>query len=317
MKRKTDFKQMFLVDTVLFNKVSNAMSSNDNRVWVNNNMNESRIHQREENNRPATNPKVDLSTQTDVKSIFDAATETYKVEKENKRTSTEGLRPIKDDTDEDCMECDQQYPIVASSPQYLTAQFPPQFQTPAPTRKAIDFQSPLIQQQQIQYQQPTSMVIDHPISQFIQPSHQPTPQQSTPIYAQPMTPLPLPSPQTARAASPEKQVSIRNQSEIVEPGRNVLEYSKFICTLCGTSYKRKEGLQRHMTNMHDAYQQKDKGVKRKKTFTCDVCNNEFNSKKALNRHIKNIHGAFSQVEKGIKRKNQEQNLSVSKYVKFV
>ena len=37
-------------------------------------------------------------------------------------------------------------------------------------------------------------------------------------------------------------------------------------------------------------------------FTCTLCNTNFNSQKALERHMKNLHDAFDQIEKGLKRK---------------
>ena len=44
------------------------------------------------------------------------------------------------------------------------------------------------------------------------------------------------------------------------------------------------------------------GVPDNVIFICTICENKFKSKEALKRHMKNIHEAFTQVEKGIKRK---------------
>ena len=44
-------------------------------------------------------------------------------------------------------------------------------------------------------------------------------------------------------------------------------------------------------------------------FICMICENKFNSKEALKRHMRNIHEAFSQVEKGIKRKSSQSKTS--------
>ena len=41
------------------------------------------------------------------------------------------------------------------------------------------------------------------------------------------------------------------------------EYTSFICTLCNTSFQSKNALERHNRNIHDAFQQKTKGIKRK------------------------------------------------------
>ena len=50
------------------------------------------------------------------------------------------------------------------------------------------------------------------------------------------------------------------------------------------------------------------------TFICLLCESKFSSKEALKRHVKNIHDAFTQVEKGIKRKCK-QNEAPSKRMK--
>ena len=50
------------------------------------------------------------------------------------------------------------------------------------------------------------------------------------------------------------------------------------------------------------------------TFICLLCESKFSSKEALKRHVKNIHNAFTQVNKGIKRKCK-QNEAPSKRMK--
>ena len=47
-------------------------------------------------------------------------------------------------------------------------------------------------------------------------------------------------------------------------------------------------------------------------FTCTICQSNFGSKKKLQRHMKNIHDAFNQVEKGIKRKSKQDKISPKK-----
>ena len=42
----------------------------------------------------------------------------------------------------------------------------------------------------------------------------------------------------------------------------VNEYSSFLCTLCNTYFNTRKALERHNRNIHDAYQQKKKGIKR-------------------------------------------------------
>ena len=51
-------------------------------------------------------------------------------------------------------------------------------------------------------------------------------------------------------------------------------------------------------------------------FTCDICYDEFKSQKVFNRHVKNIHTAFSQNKKGIKRQMEKEDKYPAKYVKW-
>ena len=51
-------------------------------------------------------------------------------------------------------------------------------------------------------------------------------------------------------------------------------------------------------------------------FTCTLCTTDFKSKKSLERHMKNQHEAFNQVEKGSKRKSLEENLNHPKKTKI-
>ena len=87
--------------------------------------------------------------------------------------------------------------------------------------------------------------------------------------------------------------------------------------MCNTEFGTKKALQRHMKNIHDAYEQEEKGIKHAQTFTCDICYTEFKSQKGLDRHVDNIHGAFSQEKKGHKRKLRKKNPTPHKYVKFM
>ena len=48
-----------------------------------------------------------------------------------------------------------------------------------------------------------------------------------------------------------------------------------------------------------------KGLPDNIVFTCTLCETNFDSKKSLQRHMKNIHEAFEQLEKGIKRKSKQ------------
>ena len=47
-------------------------------------------------------------------------------------------------------------------------------------------------------------------------------------------------------------------------------------------------------------------------FTCTLCQTNFDTEKSLQRHMKNIHNAFKQDKKGIKRKLKQRKVSVKK-----
>ena len=52
-----------------------------------------------------------------------------------------------------------------------------------------------------------------------------------------------------------------------------------------------------------------RGLPEKSVFICTLCESNFSTKKSLQRHMKNIHDAFNQVEKGIKRKVKQGKIS--------
>ena len=47
-------------------------------------------------------------------------------------------------------------------------------------------------------------------------------------------------------------------------------------------------------------------------FTCTLCQTNFDTEKSLQRHMKNIHDAFKQDKKGIKRKLKQRKVSIKK-----
>ena len=51
------------------------------------------------------------------------------------------------------------------------------------------------------------------------------------------------------------------------------------------------------------------------SFLCTLCNTYFNARKALERHNKNIHDAYQQIRKGIKRQIGKEDKYPRKYVK--
>ena len=57
-----------------------------------------------------------------------------------------------------------------------------------------------------------------------------------------------------------------------------------------------------------------RGLPERSVFICTLCGNNFSREKSLQRHMKNIHGAFDQIEKGEKRK-LKRNETYSKKVK--
>ena len=55
-----------------------------------------------------------------------------------------------------------------------------------------------------------------------------------------------------------------------------------------------------------------RGLPNNVLFTCTLCETNFDTKKSLQRHMKNMHDAFNQVEKGIKRKAKEEKTDLKK-----
>ena len=71
-----------------------------------------------------------------------------------------------------------------------------------------------------------------------------------------------------------------------------------------------------MKQIHEAYQQTERGQKRQKTFSCDICTASFQTQSSLNRHVKNMHEAFFQKDKGTKRKCKQKQRP-TKYIKYL
>ena len=71
------------------------------------------------------------------------------------------------------------------------------------------------------------------------------------------------------------------------------------CTECAvTKYKK-----------YDVDLPSAQGLPEHSVFVCTLCQSNFSTKKSLKRHMKNIHDAFNQVEKGIKRKVKQGKIS--------
>ena len=71
------------------------------------------------------------------------------------------------------------------------------------------------------------------------------------------------------------------------------------CTECAvTKYKR-----------YDVSLPSKRGLPENSLFICTLCESNFSTKESLQRHMKNIHDAFNQVEKGIKRKAKQGKIS--------
>ena len=110
--------------------------------------------------------------------------------------------------------------------------------------------------------------------------------------------------------NPETDVPPSNMSDYKN-----YQMNKFICLLCNTEFGTKKGLERHMRQIHEAYQQTEKGQKRQRTFSCDICTGTFQTQSTLNRHVKNMHDAFFQKDKGTKR-TRKQKQRPTKYMKY-
>lgn len=335
MKRKTNFKLMYLVDTTLFNKVNNVIPSGEHKVWVKNVVNTKLPFPNSEPKLEPRNieikPGNDFGMQTRTPQMSNAVTETDTIARKNKKLGTEN--PLKNDqmdvdTDEQCMECDDSLPL--SSPPQIQA-FPslPQIQAlpSPPTTKMIQHQAPHLPFAIQPFQHHSSLQPQEVLPQAMVQYQPPSPRHAVPeieMIQSPSPQLALPPPITQQLLPHQSQLPIPSTPSASHPHqpsdnkyKNYYEYSKFICTLCNTDFGTQKKLQRHMKNIHDAYEQKKKGKKRSESFTCDICFNEFKSQKALDRHIDNIHDAFSQEKKGHKRKNRRVNSTPHKYVKFM
>lgn len=91
----------------------------------------------------------------------------------------------------------------------------------------------------------------------------------------------------------------------------------YICSLCNSSFGKKNTLQRHMNNVHGVFFDGHKKGEKRKTImdVCEYCGDYFKNKKTLNRHIENIHEAYFQINKGTKR-SLKQKKTKSKYMKY-
>ena len=120
-----------------------------------------------------------------------------------------------------------------------------------------------------------------------------------------------------RVVEPIKKRTIASKQSRGNKGNHNEERIIFICSLCNTNFEKKNALQRHMKNVHDAYfDSAKKGIKRKFSgLECKFCENTFSRKKALDRHVKNIHVDAFQDKRGVKRL-LKQKKTTTKYMKY-
>ena len=375
VKRKTVFQQMFLVDSVLYNKL-NHINNNTNNVFFKHNP----LHNSPPSQAPTQPPSQPQSLQGNIltpdlpksefaRSLMDTPSDTFSqtLGVENRSTMTEMPRravagtqtmsPINPMTDvverftrvagppfgsaagspspldiappppvlqdEECMECGDENPIpaIANRPLHtkqITNEHNQQ-QTVASPHPVQSLQN--IHRSSYRYRPNARGQLQFENNvRAIAPTEQDVSTLQNMIESDPYTQnmLELENNETAIALPLQPQNVIANNvrhSNQYQSYFNDRVLVKYSCLLCNTDFSTQKALKRHMKNIHDAYQQKEKGKKRQQTFTCDFCNSDFKSERALDRHIANVHDAAFQEIRGEKRPGNGRKPPL-KYVKF-
>ena len=156
----------------------------------------------------------------------------------------------------------------------------------------------------IQYSAP--LALPQPMDYSVNPQNNYTPQtqpqlmdhsSNTQTLSYPALPQPQSQPQLMDHSS-NTQAQLMDYS--VNPQNSALPAPvEDDCTECAvTKYKK-----------YDVDLPSAQGLPEHSVFVCTLCQSNFSTKKSLKRHMKNIHDAFNQVEKGIKRKVKQGKIS--------
>ena len=361
VKRKTVFQQMFLVDSVLYNKL-NHINNNTNNVFFK--QNPSSPPSQPPTQVPSLKDQFitpDLPKSEFARSLMDSGSDTFSQTGGVKNRSTmtkmpkradadsQTMSPMTDDVErftrvagppsrsatgsppsatgppfaplqlhrslgiapppalqnEECMECTDENPIqtIANTNQITNEHN--QHQTVTPPQPLQSLQN--IQRSSYRYRPYARDQLQFENNvRAIAPTSQGVSRLQNMIESAPYTQNMLQLENNETAIAPALQpknliannVRHSNQYQSYFNDRVLVKYS---CLLCNTDFSTQKALERHMKNIHDAYQQKEKGKKRQQTFTCDFCNSDFKSERALDRHIDNVHDAAFQEKRGAKR----------------
>ena len=176
------------------------------------------------------------------------------------------------------MDVDQSYTPVVPQPTPEPLDFSPQQQLVYDQPQALQYRQP----QTLQYRKSKPLqpkTLHHRISKPPPPlalkHHKSNPLQSKALQHLKSTPfnqskaLTIKKPAYLKSKIPPVEMEQRAVAlPAPEPTYSIMiptpnEYTSFICTLCNTSFQSKNALERHNRNIHDAFQQKTKGIKRK------------------------------------------------------
>ena len=349
VKKKTHFKEISLVDTSFFNKVSN-----ENHILVTNTF--SPIHGKEivgtknddctECESPAppqpswSNPSTSKQPPPSQPHSVHPSTPSpallpYQEPPPSRASSQpsaqlEGVKPFESEAHQwiDNVAYDMEVDPLLPQSRFTNAQYMGHSSRPQ-HHQAIQYSEPILQQhkpQTLQYHEPQVLQYHEPQALTYR-LQEPEVEMETLAFPDPKYSLWNQNEQEASKQVVQKPI-LRSADVEIEalptPKEHTLtiaipstnEYSSFLCTLCNTYFNTRKTLERHNKNIHDAYQQKRKGIKHEAMFTCDICYDEFKSQKVLDRHVKNIHAAFLQNNKGIKRQMEKEDKYPQKYVKW-
>ena len=117
-------------------------------------------------------------------------------------------------------------------------------------------------------------------------------------------------PETALALPPSEQLNITNKPIEYQPSALALPSPVDECVDCADESTITKYLKYNEPGI--VALPSVQGLPDSVLFTCTLCNTNFKSQTTLQRHMKNLHDAFNQKEKGSKRKRMEMNTNVTK-----